>query len=290
VTLRQLRYLIAIVEAESFTRAAERLLVSQPALSHQIRALERSTGAALLERRPRSVALTARGRELLPHARAAVASADAAVAAARAVGALEDGELRLASLYSIALGVVPPLIRAWRGRHPGVRIELQEFSGVDRLVAEMATGAADVAVGPVPERWDGPVRPLGAEAFVIALPAGDPLLRGEGPVRLEQLAGRPWVLYSRDSGLTPFVARACREAGFSPRPAARAHHTVAALELAAAGLGPALVPRNVVSAGLAGCVAATEPPVRRALAAFARPTPSPAAEAFMDVAVAHAEL
>jgi len=289
VTLRQLRYLIAVAEAESFTRAAEQLLVSQPALSHQIRALERSTGTALLDRRPRGVALTPEGRELLAHARAAVESADAAVDAARAVGALEAGELRLASLYSIALGVVPPVIRAWRGLYPGVRVELQEFSSADRLADAMTRGAADVAVAPAPECWQGPVRALGAEEFVVALPAGDPLL-GAGPVRLEQLAGRPWVLYSRDSGLTPFVAQACRDAGFSPRPAARAHHTVAALELAAAGLGPALVPRNVVGAGLAACVAATDPPIRRELAAFARPSPSPAAEAFMDAAVEHAVL
>jgi DNA-binding transcriptional LysR family regulator len=170
VTLRQLRYLIAVAEAESFTRAAEQLLVSQPALSHQIRALERSTGAALLDRRPRTVALTPEGRELLAHARAAVASADAAVDAARAVGALEAGDLRLASLYSIALGIIPPVIRAWRRLYPGVRVELQEFSGADRLAEAMARGAADVAVAPAPERWEGPVRALGAEEFVVALP------------------------------------------------------------------------------------------------------------------------
>src|SRR6476660_6103498 len=100
MTLRQLAYFVAVVEERSFTAAAARLLVSQPALSHQIKALEGSAGGALLER-------------LLRDARATVAAADQATAAARAVGRLEAGELRVGALLSVALGIVPPAIRAW---------------------------------------------------------------------------------------------------------------------------------------------------------------------------------
>src|SRR3954447_17485323 len=98
MTLKQLEYLIAVAEEGSFTRAAERLFVTQPALSHQIKALEETVGGALLERRPNAVQLTPMGRAFLPHASAAVRAADEAHRAAASVGMLEAGELRPASL------------------------------------------------------------------------------------------------------------------------------------------------------------------------------------------------
>src|SRR4051794_41945676 len=91
MSLRQMEYFAAVVEEGSFTRAAERLFVTQPALSHQIKALEKSVGGALLERRPHAVYLTPMGRAFLPHATAAVRAADEAYRAASSVGQLEAG-------------------------------------------------------------------------------------------------------------------------------------------------------------------------------------------------------
>src|SRR4051795_2689899 len=91
MTLRQMQYFLAVVDEGSFTRAAERLFVSQPALSHQVKALEQSLGGALLERRPQAVHLTPLGRPSPPHAAAAVRAAEDAQRAARAVGQLEAG-------------------------------------------------------------------------------------------------------------------------------------------------------------------------------------------------------
>src|ERR1700712_3623517 len=146
MSLRQMEYLVAVVEEGSFTRAAERLFVSQPALSHQVKALETSVGGELLERRPHSVGLTPMGRAFLPHATAAVRAADEARRAARAVGQLEAGELRIGTLHSIALGVVPAAIRAWRLAHPDVSFALHEYVNIDTLADEMRLGVADVAV------------------------------------------------------------------------------------------------------------------------------------------------
>src|SRR6476660_4897279 len=140
MTLRQLAYFVAVVEERSFTAAAARMLVSQPALSHQIKAREGSAGGALLERLPRDARPTELGERLLPHARATVAAADQATAAARAVGRLEAGELRVGALLSVALGIVPPAIRAWRRAHPRVRVELLEFAHVDALATALADG------------------------------------------------------------------------------------------------------------------------------------------------------
>src|SRR3954447_24868138 len=159
-SLRQMEYLVAVVEEGSFTRAAQRLYVSQPALSHQVKALEGSVGGPLLERTPQAVHLTPMGRAFLPHAVAAVRAAGEAQRAAASVGQLEAGELRIATLHSIALGVVPAAIRAWRLANPHVSLELHEDVNIEELTEHVGLGVADVAVGPRPKGWDGPIREL----------------------------------------------------------------------------------------------------------------------------------
>lgn len=286
--LRQLEYVIAVAEEESFTEAARAVRVSQPALSHQVKALEAELGGALFERPPGRVRPTERGARFLPHARAAVAAARAAAEAARAAARLEAGELRVAALHSMAMGIVPPAIGAWRRAHPAVHVELTEFSHIDLLAEAMARGEADIAVGSQPEGWPGPCRVLGEQELLVVLPMGDPLLARyrEDGIPLELLADRPWVLYSADFGLTPLVVGACARAGFTPRAAARVHHTATAVELAASGLGPTLVPREVVGRRHADCVLRPAVPIPRRLVAFTRADPSPPALAFGDLLAA----
>jgi DNA-binding transcriptional LysR family regulator len=289
MTLRQLEYLAAVAEEGSFTRAAERLYVSQPALSHQIKALEASVGGELLERQPQAVRLTPMGRAFLPHAMAAVRAAEEARHEARAVGELEGGQLRIGTLHSIAIGVIPAAIRAWRLAHPQVSFELHEYRHIEELAEQMRLGVADVAVGPPPRGWDGPVRSLGLEDLVVVVAVDDPLLDGRRKnVKLERLADRPWTLYAPENGLSPIVTEACAAAGFSPRAAVRTHHTATAVQLAAAGLGPALVPENAVEPGFTGALLRPDPPVRRELVAFTRADPPPLVEAFIDVLAEHA--
>src|SRR3954469_3673653 len=292
MSLRQMEYLVAVVEEGSFTRAAQRLFVTQPALSHQIKALETSAGGELLERRPHTIQLTPMGRAFLPHATAAVRAADEAYRAASSVGQLEAGELRLATLHSIALGVIPAAIRAWRLAHPQVSFELHEYVNIDQLAEEMRLGVADVAVSSKPRSWDGALRSLGREDLVVVVAVDDPLLRGgrRKHVKLDLLAERPWVLYRPENALTPTVAEACLAAGFVPRAAVRTYHTATAMQLAAAGLGPALVPANVVEPGFTGAMLWPDPPVRRELVAFTRDDPGPLVTAFSDVLAEHAVL
>lgn len=279
-----MEYLVAVVEEGSFSAAAERLGVTQPTLSHQIRALEKDVGVPLLERtagRVRSgrVLLTPMGREYLPHAVAALRSARLA----RRTGAGEPGPvvLRIATMYSIALGVVPPAVRVWLAGHPGAEVEVAEFASGTALERHVAAGGADLGVGPLPARWDGPVHPLGEEELVLVLPEGDPLA-GRERLALRELADRPWVLYDTGNALAPLVAGACAEAGFEPTAAVRTHHSATALQLAAAGLGPALVPAGVLEPQLPVAVLRPIPPVRRVLAAYLSGSPSPAATSFIE--------
>ncbi|RKE18247.1 LysR family transcriptional regulator [Streptomyces sp. TLI_171] len=290
-TLRQLEYLVTVVDSGSFTRAAEQLHVTQPALSHQIRALETSLGGALLERLPRTVRPTPLGRAVLPHARAALADAERLHAAARRTVGLEDGDLEVATVYSIALGILPPVLRAWRRQHPNVRIRLREYPHADQLRAATAAGQADLAVGPVPADWAGPVRELGVEEFAVVLPADDPLAASpDGTVELAALADHDWVHYAPGNGLADLLDQACARSGFRPRAAVRTEQTSAAPALAAAGLGPALVPATVVPPGLDAAVLRPDPPIHRPLAAYTRTRPDRLTTAFTELLATRAKL
>ena len=125
MTLRQLEYLVAVIDEGSFGRAALALHVSQPTLSSQVRALEDELGGPLLERLPRGVRATPTGEAMLPAARASLAAAARARRAARMVLGLEAGELEIATVGAVALGLLPPVMRRWRARHPEVWDKLE---------------------------------------------------------------------------------------------------------------------------------------------------------------------
>ncbi|WAL63566.1 LysR family transcriptional regulator [Amycolatopsis cynarae] len=280
-TLRQLEYLVTVVAEGSFTRAAEVLHVTQPALSHQIRALEHAVGGPLLERLPRAVRLTPMGRAMLPHAQAALADAERARCAARQAGGLEAGELEVATVYSVTLGVLPPVLRAWRRRHPEIQVRLHEHRHTAELAEAMLAGEADLAVGPVPDQWTGPIRELGVEEFVVVLPATGPPPAPRFALR--ELAGRGWVHYAPGNGLAEVLDAACAQAGFQPRVAIRTEQTAAAPLLAEAGIGPALVPANLLPPQFDGHVVRPDPPVTRRLAAYTRSRPDALTAAFADL-------
>ncbi|MEW1775533.1 LysR family transcriptional regulator [Streptomyces sp. NPDC086777] len=289
--MRQLEYLVAVVDNGSFTQAAKQLHVTQPGLSHQLRTLERSLGGPLLERLPRSVAVTPLGRAILPHARAALAEAERIHRAARRAMGLDEGELAVAVVYSVSLGLLPTVLQAWRRQHPGVRVLLHEYPHTEQLTAAMAAGGADLAIGPSPADWEGPQHDLGTEEFAVVLPSDDPLAGVPArSVALTSLADRDWVHYAPHNGLAALVDDVCAQAGFTPRAAVRAQQTSAAPLLAAAGLGPALVPADILPRHFEGAVLRPDPPIRRRLTAYTRTSPDPLTTAFADFLVRHARL
>jgi DNA-binding transcriptional LysR family regulator len=282
ITLRQLQYFVTVVDEGNFTRAAQRLHVAQPSLSKQLAALEAELGGPLIERLPRSIRLTPSGRAFLPEARAATLSAERARRAARMADDLEAGELEVATVLSIAIGLLPGSIRTLRERHPGVLVELHEYLHRTVMEAEVRGGVADVAIGPRPREWEGPVASLGFEEFVIVLPEDDPLLRDSRPVKLSDLAQRRWVLPAPNAGIATLIAAACGDAGFVPEPAVHSSQVEALARLAASGLGPTMLPSNVVAPDLQPLARRLRRPVVRELAAYTRSAWSPVARAFLE--------
>lgn len=284
-TVRQMAYWLAVVEEGSFTRAAARMHISQPSLSQQVRALEDELGGDLLERLPRSVRLTPAGKAFLPNARTAVSSTERAVRAVREALQLRTGELEISTVRSIAAGLLPQLISGWRVRFPGTFVRLHEFTHRKLAEDSLREGLSDLGIGPPPRDWRGPVCRLGWEEFKIVLPAGDPLA-GQEAVALDELAEREWVMFDAENGLHDLVLQACAASPstpFRPRHAVVTSQVEAAARLAAAGVGPALVPENAIPAGLTGSVLRVDPPLGRELTAYARAGWTPLAQAFVDV-------
>ncbi|MEU8785979.1 LysR family transcriptional regulator [Streptomyces sp. NPDC048637] len=299
MSLRQMEYLVAVVEQESFTRAAEALHVTQSALSHQIKALERTVGGPLLERMTRGVRLTVMGRAYFPHAQLAVRSARQARRAALAAGGSESGELHIATVHAQAVGVLPEVCARWARARPGIRLVLHEYATTEELDEQMARGVADLALGPRPKDWPGPVTVVGQERMVLVVPHGDPLATRES-VRLAELADRPWVRCSLEPvvgsasdgeeqgrggaqrGGRRWLDRECERAGFTPRTAVRTQHSSTAVRMASAGVGVLLTAAHELR-GLDCAAVPTDPPWHREITVFSRVALTGAAAEFTEL-------
>jgi DNA-binding transcriptional LysR family regulator len=284
VQLRQLEYFIAISEQGSFTAAAAALQVAQPSLSAQVKRLEDELGAALFDRVPRGIVLTPAGRALLAEARMATTAARRAREAVREVVDATGGQLEIATVLSLAVGMLPEVISEWHTQRPKVVLGLREFRHRDSLEQAVLSGVGDLAVGPRPSRWPGTLVELEEEEFMIILPPGDPAL-DLSRVTLRGLADRDWVLYEESHGLSTFLESFCQRAGFHPRGSVRTGQVEAAARLAAAGVGPALVPHNVIPQSIERLARSASPPIRRPLAVYARNEFSPSARSFVDTLI-----
>jgi DNA-binding transcriptional LysR family regulator len=252
--LRQLRYFVAVAEESSYTRAAERLLISQQSLSQQIALLERMLGAKLFDRDTRGTSLTAVGVLFLPEARAVLDRADEAIdVVVRAVRG-EVGSLRLAFLATTTNYLLPPVVRAVRQRLPGIRLTTEETT-IAPLVEGILKGRYDVAFTRPPLVAGLETRTLISEPVCAVLPEDHPLA-GRTELTLGELAGERWVLTPRSSWEPWHRAfdRSFRTAGFTPDVVQQDASVQGLLGLVAAGVGVTRLARSASSLRRTGVV------------------------------------
>jgi DNA-binding transcriptional LysR family regulator len=197
VELRHLRYFLAVASELHFARAAQRLFISQPALSQQIRSLEAELGLRLLERSRRGVRLTSEGAAFLAEARAVVQQADHAAAVARALAEGATGHLRLSYVVTVPGGLAERVVRQYQRRYPGVEVTGESGTTAQNL-ERLRSGELDLAfVHPPFEDSEriGWVE-IASLPLVVALPSAHPLSRRRR-VRREHLAGMPLVYFPR---------------------------------------------------------------------------------------------
>ena len=240
-----LRTMRAISDAGSISGAARALGASQPALSQQLRRLERRLGTALVERSGRGIRLTEAGQVLARHGGAVTTALDAATEEVAALTDLRSGRVRLVAFPSSSATLVPRALALLRERHPGVRVTFAEAEPPGS-VAELRAGRYDLAVafsyaGTDVARGEDVAglvtRDLVEDALWLALPTGS---MPEGGVELSDLAARTWIAgCPRCRG---HLLQICSDAGFEPEIAYETDDYMAVLGLVAAGLGVAMLP------------------------------------------------
>ncbi|MGW6518311.1 LysR substrate-binding domain-containing protein [Streptomyces sp. NPDC054962] len=203
---RDLRYFTAVAEDLSFTRAAERLFVSQPALSKQIRMLEKQLGVVLFERDRRTVRLTGVGEALLPHAHEVLAAWHAAEAAVREAETAERSTLVIGMSTSPGRGLLPALRTRLVSRCPQARPVLRQVNWADPS-AGLADGSSDVAFVwlPLPDEDRYRYAVVAREPRLVALPRGHPLAARaasdpEGQVDFADLLEEPFLALPAEAG------------------------------------------------------------------------------------------
>lgn len=214
--LRRLRYAVAVADELNFTRAAERLGVSQQVLSEQIRRLEDELGLQVFDRTTRQVRVTSHGRQILDEARAVVGAADALRDRARRLASAQAGVVRLGYSRSTAFDTAP-LVSAVTEARPELRVEVREVPS-RQLPQAVRDGDVDVALS----RWADDTDQLFAHTLRrlrsgVILRAGD-ALAGRAEVALGDLAGRSLVMHRREDAPARHDATlaACAEAGVEP--------------------------------------------------------------------------
>lgn len=239
--MRTLRYFLAVAEEKSFTRAAARCHVAQPAISQQIRSLERELGEALFERDSRTVRLTAAGEALVPHARTVAGAVAAAKAEFAARSGLLTGTLSIGAADGVESSSLPALLGTFHRLYPGVGVRLVEGASAG-LVPQVRQGSLDAVFVAVPAAGLDPGfghRVLVRDEIVALVASGRPQARAAA-LSLDEVAAVPLITYGSDSGLYPRLRTAFEEAEVPFRPACATNHVALQLELVAAGVGIAL--------------------------------------------------
>ena len=243
--LRHLEYFIAVAEERHFTRAAERLLVSQSGLSASVRSLEKELGAQLFLRNTRSVDLTEAGRALLDEARRTLAGARAAKDAVAAVQGLLRGALAVGSEQCLGAVDVPSLLTGFRRRHPRVEIRMRQ-DGSQALIQDVVAGRLDLAFVAASGEPPAGVRllSLSREPMVLLCHA-EHALAGREEVEWRELHGESFVDFAPEWGARAVSDRAFAHTGHQRLVSLQVNDVHSLLDLVGHGLGVALVPEHL---------------------------------------------
>jgi len=284
--LRHLRYFAAVAADLSFTRAAARLRVAQPALSRQIRQLEEELGVSLLRRSSRGVQLTEAGRGFLAEARALLLHCEQAMSAARQTEA--GPVLKVGYIWGLFHSLAPPWLERFRRQHPQTVAHLFDLTPMEQA-RQLLEGKLDAGFIGFAHEAEAPGlsrRKVGACAFVAALPRGHPQSR-QAKVALASLANEFFLGISEQTypGASRQVAAAFVRAGFRPKILQMVERGYTILGLVAARCGVALVPASLQALPHAGVTfrPLAEPPVADLYLAWRADNPSGALRQFLSI-------
>lgn len=279
--LRHLIYFEAVARHEHVTRAALELMVSQPAITKQLKDLEHELrGGPLFERVGRRLRLTETGRALLGHARTILAAVEAARSDMRERSELHGGRVGVGAPPTIGERLLPVVLRDFHASYPELELHVHEGSS-SALMGQLDRGEIELAVVTLPVTQRGfEVTTLFDEELVVVVNT-DHWLAGRTEVTMAELSDERFLLYSPGGYVREATLRACRDANFQPRVALDSGSMQLLLRMTEAGLGIAVIPRLALAGGEPLVILRlVEPVLRRTMALVSRDgrTLSPAAQ------------
>lgn len=246
LSLQQLRSFVVLAEQLHFGRAANRLAMTQPALSQQLKSLEQKVGAKLVERSSRQVALTPAGERLNSDAKALLAAAETAELNVRTARKGGLATLRLAFVGSGAFGILPELLKRYHARHRDVRIQYHD-DHIHYPFELLEAGLVDVAVARAPVTHPRlTIETFYREPLCAVVPATHPLSRTRR-IELRDMASEAFAFFPRRNApeFHDAVIGACVSAGFSPRVEYEASDWQVLASIVAAGVAVSIAPASV---------------------------------------------
>ncbi|MGF6528100.1 LysR substrate-binding domain-containing protein [Variovorax sp. PvP013] len=245
--VKQLWMFLAVAEEEHFGRAAQRLNMSQPPLTEQIKVLEQALKLQLFERSRRGTKLSPAGAAILPAVRRFAGQVEQLERVVREVAAGQSGVLHVGAITSAMLEIVPPLLEALKRAHPHLTVFVKEIDSVDAVPA-LEAGELDLAF----VRLDGKIGSdiatfaLAEDRLAVALPRNHPLA-AQPRLRLNALSKEQLVMSSRQVSPVYFdmLTGVCRAHGFAPRVTHEVRSVTSQIAYVSCGQGLALVPASM---------------------------------------------
>ncbi|MBS4638566.1 LysR family transcriptional regulator [Aeromonas media] len=242
--IRALRYFVELVREKSFTRASEKLFVTQPTISKMIRNMEEELGQPLLNREGHSFTLTDSGQVLFARGQLILAQMQQLEAELADLQSLQHGRLAL-GIPPMVGHVYADLIRAYRSRYPKVELSIVEYGG-RRIEQAVLEGELDLAITMLPTREEGVLSALELDCYPIQVVLPDlPRWRGGSEIRLADLQEEPFLLYTQAFTLSERLEQACQQAGFVPQVAARSSQWDFLTAMVRSGMGVAFLPEPI---------------------------------------------
>jgi LysR family transcriptional regulator, carnitine catabolism transcriptional activator len=288
--LRQVEYVLAVVDRGSFTRAAAAVAVSQPSLSDGIRRLEAELDVRLFHRLGRSVELTDAGRSFVGPARQLVRDRDALLASVAAVRGVDAGTLDFVALATLAADLLGGLVGRFREAHPGIEVRIaapDDLAAVDAMVLD---GRCELGLTELPPRREELVSvALERQEIVAVCPPGT-RLPAPGRLPIGRLRELPLVVTPQGMSIRDLIDRALAAAAVEPVIAVETSQREAIAPLVLGGAGTSFLPAGLAEplAEQGAVVARLVPTLTRTVGLVHRPAPlTPAARAFVELARPH---
>ncbi|MBV8593061.1 MAG: LysR family transcriptional regulator [Caulobacteraceae bacterium] len=239
--LRNLRVFVEVVRQGGFSNAAETVFATQSTVSKAVKQLEDEIGAPLLQRLGRGIRLTEFGEVVFPRAVRLLADRADMLSEIDELRGLKRGALRLGLPPVGSSSIFAPMLARYRTRYPGIDVRLTEHGG-DELMQRVQSGDLELAASLLPNTGNLAWQDVRREPIVAVLAADHPLARASS-TDIAALKDEPFILFAEGFAINRLIANACRRRGFEPVVAARSSQGDFLIELAAAGLGVAFMPR-----------------------------------------------